>query len=77
MEANKPKFQEGLQTPFTDLQLELLKLYSTNLTEEELRELKKQLARYYAEKAVKAADQTREDQGLSKTNIEDWLHGSS
>ena len=77
MQPNKSKFQEGFRTPLTDLQLELLKLYSTNLTEEEIRELKQQIARYYAEKAIKAADQTWEDQGLSETNMEDWLHGRS
>ena len=39
----------------TNLQIELLKLYSTNLTEEELKQLKTQLAKFFADKAVKEA----------------------
>ncbi|MDM8515179.1 hypothetical protein QUF76_03180 [Desulfobacterales bacterium HSG16] len=40
----------------SNVQMELIKLYSTNLEMDELIELKKILADYYAEKAINEAD---------------------
>lgn len=51
--------------PLSNVQLELLKLYSTNLSEEDLVELKRTLARYFAQKAIKEADKIWEEKGLS------------
>jgi len=57
----------------TNLQIELLKLYSTNLTEEELKQLKTQLAKFFADKAVKEADKVWQEKGLSQDVMEQWL----
>lgn len=44
----------AMPQPLTDLQVEILKLYSTKMNEKELRELKEVLAKHYAQKAIKA-----------------------
>ena len=43
-------------SPLSNVQLELLKLYSTNLSEKDILELKDVLARFYAEKSIELAD---------------------
>jgi len=65
----------ALQTPLSPLQLELLKLYSTEMTSSELLELKRVLARYFATKATAAADQAWDERGLSNEDMDAWLHG--
>jgi hypothetical protein len=42
--------------PLSNLQLELLKLYSTNLSQKDLVELKRVLANYFGQRAIKGAD---------------------
>ncbi|HLP45509.1 MAG TPA: hypothetical protein VK469_06170 [Candidatus Kapabacteria bacterium] len=51
--------------PLTNVQSELLKLFSTNLSQEALLDLKRLLARYFAQKAIKGADKIWEEKGLS------------
>ncbi len=47
--------------PLTNLQLELLKLYSRKVSEQDLQSIKKMLAQYFANKAMYLADQTWEN----------------
>ena len=44
-------------TQLSNVQLELLKLYSTDLSEKDLTALKNLLAKFYAERAIQTADQ--------------------
>lgn len=60
--------------PLTNVQLELLKLYSTNLSQEDLLDVKKLLARYFAQKAIKGADKIWEEKGLSNADMKKWLN---
>lgn len=60
--------------PLTNVQLEILKLYSTNLSQEDLLDLKKLLARYFAQKAIKGADKIWEEKGLSNGDMKKWLN---
>jgi len=64
-----------LQKSLTNLQLEILKLYSTDISEEELIDLKKLLAENYAKKAIVAADKIWTEKSLSDSDMERWLHG--
>ena len=43
----------NLTKPLTNFQLELLKLYQFDLTEEQLREIRDLLSKYFAESAAK------------------------
>jgi hypothetical protein len=65
----------ALRTPLNPLQLELLKLYSTEMTQAELLELKQELARYFAAKAIAVADQVWDERGLSNEDMDVWLNG--
>jgi hypothetical protein len=60
--------------PLSNLQLELLKLYSTNLSQQDLVELKRLLANYFAQKAIKEADKIWDEKGLSNDDMKKWLN---
>jgi hypothetical protein len=62
--------------PLTNLQLELLKLYSTNLDQKDLVEIKRMLAHYFAQRAIKEADKIWEEKGLTNEDMEKWLNES-
>ncbi|HEX3043907.1 MAG TPA: AbrB/MazE/SpoVT family DNA-binding domain-containing protein [Bacillota bacterium] len=63
--------------PISNLQMEILKLYSTNLNGNELQELKTLLAGYFAKKAMEEADNIWEQQDLSNEEMDQWLNGKS
>lgn len=60
--------------PLSNLQLELLKLYSTNLSQDELLDLKRVLAKYFAQRAIHGADKIWEEKGLSNEDMNKWLN---
>ena len=64
----------GPPGPLSDLQLELLKLYSTDVTAEELREVKRLLGRHFGRKAVQTADRVWDERGLTDEDMDAWLH---
>jgi len=57
----------------TNMQLELLKLFSYNLDEMQLLEVKDLLARYFAEKATRQMDRIWEERGLTNDTMDAWL----
>ncbi len=63
-----------LNTPLTNLQMELLELYTTELTETDLYELKRLLALFYTRRAIQQADQIWEERQLSAPEMENWLN---
>jgi len=63
-----------IRQQLTNLQLELIKLYSTELESNELVELKQVLARFFAQKAIKEADQIWEDRNLTNHDLDSWLN---
>lgn len=58
-----------------ELQLDLLKLYSTDMNESDLLGLKQQLARYFAEKGIKEADRIWNEKGYTSDTMKKWLNG--
>lgn len=58
----------------TNLQLELLKLFSYNLSEKQLKEVKDLLAKYFADKATDEMDKVWEEKGLTNETMDTWLH---
>lgn len=60
----------------SNVQQEILKLYSTELNDEDIYELKSQLARYYANKAIFQADKVWEKKGYSAEDMDNWLNES-
>ncbi len=65
------------QKPLSNVQLELLKLYSTDLAEDDFKELRNALAKFYAEKSIKLANQVWDDKGLTNEDMDKWLNEPS
>ena len=60
--------------PLSNVQEELLKLYSADLTPEELEELKTVLGKYYARKASRSADEIWDEKKYTDKTIDEWLN---
>jgi hypothetical protein len=56
----------SIQQPFSNLQLELLKLYAGNVEEEDLLQIRELLAKFFFEKAKDAADKAWEEKNLTE-----------
>ena len=56
------------------LQLELLKIYSFDPSKEDLLQIKKLLAQYFADKLVKKVDEAVEKKNITETDLEKWLN---
>ena len=61
-------------TTLTNLQLEIIKLYSTGMKRQELFELKEVLASFFARKAIKEADAIWDEQNLTNVTMDAWLN---
>ena len=59
----------AIKQPFSNIQLELLKLYSKDISESDLIQIKLLLAHYFAEKAMDEADQIWEEKNYTAEKI--------
>lgn len=66
-----------LNYPLTNGQIELMKLFRTNLSEQELLDLKNLLAKFYADKAINQADKIWDEKKLSDEDMDNWLKKKS
>ncbi len=62
-----------LDKPLTNLQLELLKLYSMELSEEQLKDVQRLLANYFAKQASDEMDRLWDERGWNEETMEAWL----
>ncbi|MBK8563390.1 MAG: hypothetical protein IPN76_08580 [Saprospiraceae bacterium] len=60
-------------TKLSNLQMELLKLYARNVSDEELKDIRKMLAEYYGKKADEEMDRLWEENGWTQDTMEEWL----
>ncbi len=58
---------------FTELQLELLKMFSYGLSQEQLLDIKKLLADYFANKATEEMDKLWDANNWNDDTMEQWL----
>ncbi|WP_353572671.1 hypothetical protein [Candidatus Albibeggiatoa sp. nov. BB20] len=65
----------NLQPPLTNLQLELLKLYSLGISEKQLYDIKSLIGNYFAEQATQAMDEFWDENKLTGQDMEDWANG--
>ncbi|MEO8150780.1 MAG: hypothetical protein ABI723_24315 [Bacteroidia bacterium] len=63
-----------LQTGLSNLQLELLKIYSGNIPDEQLTDIRLLLSNYFAEKATEAMDKVIKEKGLSEEDFIKWTN---
>jgi hypothetical protein len=66
--------QQIAQNKLTNLQLELLKLFSYELTDQELLDIKDLLAHYFAQKATQEMDIFWETHNLTDEIVDEWLN---
>jgi hypothetical protein len=62
--------------PLSNLQQELLKLYASNIDEADLLHIKRYIAQYFAEKAIREADQIWDERKYSEKTMNQWLVGT-
>jgi hypothetical protein len=60
--------------PLTNLQLELLKLYASGVSDKDLAEINKLIVNYFAEKAVASANKVWDEKGYSDDLMDKWLN---
>ncbi len=60
-------------TKLSPLQLELLKIYSFNPSEEELRELKNLLAQFFAHRFAEKAAKAAKAGNITDADLDKWL----
>lgn len=59
-------------TKLSNLQMELLKLYARPISDEELKDIKKMLADYFAKKLDEEVDRVWKENGWNQSTIEKW-----
>ena len=65
--------QTILKQPFTNVRLELLKTFSHNLPENDLLDLKKILATFFADKLINQADKVWNDEKWNDEKVDSLL----
>ncbi len=63
-----------VSTKLNPIQLELLKLYSFQHSEEDLLAVKKLLAAYFAQKLVSQVDEAIERNNITTEDLDNWLN---
>lgn len=62
-----------MEAPLSNIQLELLKLYATGISDKHLEELKDVMAGFFVKKARAKADQIWDKKGYSDETVQTWL----
>lgn len=63
-----------VKQPLSNIQVELMKIYSTNLSEIELKDLKSLLALFYAKKSILYANKIWKEKKLTNRMMDKWLN---
>ncbi len=66
-----------LNFPLSNVQMELLKIFSTGVSDSEIGELKAVIANFYANKAIQRADEIWDEKGLTNDDMDKWLNQKS
>ncbi len=59
--------------PLSNVQLELLNLFTRSLSEEDLKEIKRLITAYLAEKLSRMADEVWDEKGWTKEDMDEFL----
>lgn len=66
--------QTILKQPFTNVQLELLKVFSHQLPDDDLADLRKMLALFFADRLVRQADKVWDDNQWGDQDVDRMLN---
>ncbi|QKJ29332.1 hypothetical protein HQ865_06030 [Mucilaginibacter mali] len=64
-----------LNYPLNNAQVELMKILDRNLSENDIKDLKELLSRFFADKAIKAADKIWDEKGMTDNDMDRLLNG--
>jgi hypothetical protein len=64
-----------LESPLSNVQLELMKMFSHDLNDDDLVSLKRTLANFFAEKASNEMDKLWNENEWSDQTMDKWLEG--
>lgn len=64
---------EALERPLSNLQLELLKAFSHQLSEDDLLQVKAMLAAFFANKSIEAANKVWDEEGWNQEKVDALL----
>ena len=67
----------GINLPLNNVQMELMKLFSTGLSDKDLTDLKKVLAKFYSDKAISDANEIWDQKQLTDEDMDKWLNQKS
>lgn len=67
----------GINFPLSNVQMELMKLYSTGLSEKDMLDLKGVLGKFYANKAISQANEIWDQRKLTDEDMDKWLNEKS
>ncbi|NHE55787.1 hypothetical protein [Cyclobacterium plantarum] len=62
-----------IKQPLSDVQLEILKAFSHNLTDEELKEFKETIGKYFADRAIQSANKVWDEKGWTYEDVNSML----
>ena len=65
---------QNTDQPLTNVQLEILKAFSFNLSDKELTELKELLAKYFAERAIQGANKVWDKEQWTDEKVDELLN---
>jgi len=62
-----------LETPFTPLQVELLKVCNRHVSDQQLNEIKDMIGQYFMKNAIELATRIGEEKGFTDETYRSWL----
>ena len=65
---------EAIKQPLSNVQLEILKVFSYHLTDEELRDFRDTIAQYFANRAISSANKVWEEKGWTDEDVDRMLN---
>lgn len=65
---------EALERPLSNLQLELLKAFSHQLSEQDLLQVRALLAAFFAKKSIEIANKVWDEEGWTPEKVDQLLH---
>lgn len=66
-----------MPTKFTPLQLELLKLFGREVSQEDLIAIKDMIGKYFLDKLQQKADSSVKEKGYTQQDFDSWLNDPS
>lgn len=73
MSELKTEHMDEIKKPLSNVQLEILKAFSHDLSDEELKDFKETIAGYFARKAIKSANKVWDEKGWTDEDVDKIL----